>query len=214
MAMTRDSWLWWMLMLGSVFGYLATAPPPIDWTWQQGCNAAVVVLGILAGYLRQSPLKKSEDGSYVTPPPVAVLLPFVIAPLLLTGCGHKPPDLDPTTAKMYDANEVVKRINRLMDSAIEAEANKGLTEAQARVIIRFCVNADKSIARYPEGGWQGVVVEMWAKVKDDPLVKGKLAENQYVGTAFTLVDLALAFLGQPKQEALCSRSFCLSCASS
>lgn len=58
---TRDNTLWLVLIACSVFGYLATTPDPRTWGWEQSMNAAVAVLGIVAGYLRSSPLPKGKS---------------------------------------------------------------------------------------------------------------------------------------------------------
>lgn len=46
--LNRDSILWWLVIIGSVAGYLATVPPPTQWTWAQSMNAIVVICGLVA----------------------------------------------------------------------------------------------------------------------------------------------------------------------
>jgi uncharacterized membrane protein YeaQ/YmgE (transglycosylase-associated protein family) len=52
----RDSILWWIVIIGSVAGYLATVPPPTAWTWGQSMNAVVVICGLLGAKLSGSGL--------------------------------------------------------------------------------------------------------------------------------------------------------------
>lgn len=63
--LTRDSLLWFLLIAGSVLGYLVTVPPPWDWTYTQALNALIVVIGIVSGYLRSSPLPGAHDDDTV-----------------------------------------------------------------------------------------------------------------------------------------------------
>jgi len=53
---TRDSMVWWLLMIGAVVGYLATVPVPSSWSYEQWMNAVLVIIGIVAGKLATSPL--------------------------------------------------------------------------------------------------------------------------------------------------------------
>ena len=53
---TRDSLIWWLLIAGSVLTYLAQAPDPRTWTYQQTIQALAAMVGIIAGKLASSPL--------------------------------------------------------------------------------------------------------------------------------------------------------------
>jgi hypothetical protein len=54
--LNRDSVVWWLLMFGAVFGYLATLPNPLTWEYAQWMNALVVIIGIIAAKLSGSGL--------------------------------------------------------------------------------------------------------------------------------------------------------------
>jgi hypothetical protein len=170
----------------------------------------LMVLGLVAGVgakMGASWAGKSDSGSFVTPP--KVLIPFVLATCLFSGCAKAPPTLSPEASKQYDATQIAVRVNRLMDAAIEAEANQSLPTATARIIVRFCVTADTTIAQYP-AGYGPMVATAWKALKVDPLVAPLLMKNQYTATAATLVDLALAMWMVPApepMEALCSLSY-------
>jgi hypothetical protein len=140
-----------------------------------------------------------------------VLVPFLLASTLLTGCAAKQyPTLSPETQKQIDATEVATRVNRLMDAAMDAEDAGALTRTQTRMIVTFCVEADKTLVQYPNG-WGPTIAQAWKVLKDDPLIKPLLLSNQYVSTAATLVDLALAIWTpkEPEPEELLLEDLCL-----
>jgi hypothetical protein len=67
--LTRDSVLWWIVILGagatflaSHFDLLVAAIPGLGDVWQARIELVAAVLGFLAGYLRMSPLGLSEAG--------------------------------------------------------------------------------------------------------------------------------------------------------
>lgn len=63
---TRDSMIWWVLMIGAVLGYVATLPAPTTWSYEQWMNAAVVIVGIIAGKLATSPLAGAPKPDVMT----------------------------------------------------------------------------------------------------------------------------------------------------
>jgi hypothetical protein len=158
----------------------------------------LMVLGLVAGVgakMGASWAGKTNGGNTVN---VANLgtkaIPFLLASsLVLTGCAAKVhPTMPPADQKMYDATEVAKRVNRLMDATIEAEAAKAIQTDAARIVIRWCVAADKTIAQYP-AGYGPMLAQAWALLKADPQIKPLLMGNQYLATAATLIDVALSF---------------------
>jgi hypothetical protein len=59
--LNRDSALLWLMACAAALGYLATMPPPMEWTYQQwiGTGLAASMWGI--GKLQNSPLGSSKD---------------------------------------------------------------------------------------------------------------------------------------------------------
>lgn len=55
--MNRDSVVWWLVILGAYCAYLATMPPPLDWTWTQWMQTIASLAATTAGKLATSPLK-------------------------------------------------------------------------------------------------------------------------------------------------------------
>ena len=72
--LNRDSILWWLLIIGSIAGYLATVPPPTEWSWAQSMNAVVVIAGLMAAKLSGSGLAGSQTPSSDTKPILGGLL--------------------------------------------------------------------------------------------------------------------------------------------
>jgi hypothetical protein len=106
------------------------------------------------------------------------------------GCAKAPPNLSPADTKIYTADQVVVRVNRLMETAISAEA-QGLPRNTVRRIVTFCVEADQTLAAVPDG-WGPTVWRAWSLAKDDPDLKPYL-QNIYISAMASLVDVALAY---------------------
>lgn len=120
---------------------------------------------------------------------VKVLLPLLLLPMLW-GCTPKPVNLTPEAGKAWTADQVVIRVNRLMDAAISAES-QGLPRNTVRRIVTFCVEADQTLAAVPDG-WGPTVLAAWTQAKADPDLKPYLA-NLYISAAVALVDAALQY---------------------
>jgi hypothetical protein len=88
--------------------------------------------------------------------------------------------------KAYKANEIVLRVNELMNVTISAEAQKAIPTDAALVIVRFCVKANKVLAVTADG-WDKVVAEAWFAVTSDPLVKPHL-KNTYIVAIVAILD--------------------------
>jgi hypothetical protein len=126
---------------------------------------------------------------------------FFIFPLLLllsltSACAKAPPNLSPGDVKIYTADQVVVRVNRLMETAITAEA-QGLPRNAVRRIVRFCVEADQTLASVPDG-WGATIWAAWIQAKSDPDLKPYL-QTVYISAVVSLVDVALAYYA-PKLE--------------
>lgn len=215
--MSRDSVILTIGMIGAILTALANQAGLFPPVWGPYISLAALIVGVISGKLATSPLKgdaeiavdkaiaidkvidaKVETGEIIDKGAVnlrnvgPLAIPFLLASMLLPGCAAKQyPTLDPTTQKQIDATEVAKRVNRLMDSAIAGEDAGALTRNQTRLIVTFCVDADKTLVQYPNG-WGPTLATAWKTLKEDPVLKPLLLSNQYVSTAATLVDLALA----------------------
>jgi hypothetical protein len=173
----------------------------------------------VSGKMGASWLGKSEEPlSENARANLKTVLPFVlIAGLGTQACASKQyPTLPPESQRQIDATEMGKRVNSLMDTVIEAESKGLMPTATTRVIVQWCVDADKTLLLYPSG-WGPTLAQGWLSLKNNPAVKPLLLVNQYVASAVTMVDIALA-IWTPKQEAYlevpCSRSFSYSLRSS
>lgn len=68
MTFTRDSAIWWLVLLVTASTYLSThfellskAFPAVSVVWESRLELAATLGGVVAGYLRMSPLKLSTD---------------------------------------------------------------------------------------------------------------------------------------------------------
>jgi hypothetical protein len=112
---------------------------------------------------------------------------FLLIPILLLAC-HPPAGVVTEPGKTaFTANEVVLRVNRVMDLAIQLEADKTMPTATAKVIISFCVDADRVLAETP-AGWKATVKASWTATKANPIVAPYLAK---MTTAVKALDAVL-----------------------
>jgi len=82
MTLTRDSMVWFLVLAGSVIGYLVSAKtPPTQWSYNEWLQAVSALIAILSTKLQGSPLplsyagaQKMARGEYsrdIPPPPEA-----------------------------------------------------------------------------------------------------------------------------------------------
>lgn len=64
--MNRDSVMWSLVILAAAGAYLATMPPPTEWTWAQWCQTVAALAGIVAGKLSTSPLPGAPSDNRFT----------------------------------------------------------------------------------------------------------------------------------------------------
>lgn len=116
---------------------------------------------------------------------------FIVVLILsasLTGasCTPKPPVLTPAGQAAYTADQVVVRVNELMNAAISAEAKGLLPRNTARIIVQFCTSADQTLAQVPSG-WALTLRTAWtaAKMQLGPI------QNTAIIAAMGAVDVVL-----------------------
>lgn len=107
---------------------------------------------------------------------------------LLAGAGCAPPVtvVTPQGRTAYNADQVVVRVNELMNAAIAANANAALPTDQTRTIVQFCVTADQTLAATP-AGWPTTLRTAWTSTKAQlPAV-----QNLVVVAAMRAVDVVM-----------------------
>lgn len=66
--MTRDSKLFYLLLLAAIVGYLKTVPTaPNVWSYQEWLNALIFLSAWLIGKMQHSPLPGEHDKETVSP---------------------------------------------------------------------------------------------------------------------------------------------------
>ncbi len=88
----------------------------------------------------------------------------VLLSLVLTACHAPKTVVTPQGKAAYAADQVVIRVNELGKAAIVAESGGGLSHATTAIIVDFCLDADKTLAKVPEG-WRKTVLEAWTAAK-------------------------------------------------
>lgn len=121
---SRDSVVWWLVLAGSVLAYLANSPAPVTWSWAQWMQALAALVGIVAGYLRSSPLpgnKPSEPDGPMTPPRMAVLLLVGLA-LGSIACGPRVPIPVVPAAPLSNLAALAQRAEQAGKVVVEAQS--------------------------------------------------------------------------------------------
>lgn len=122
-----------------------------------------------------------------------LILSFVavlgVVALVSPACVHPPATLSPAGQTAFTADQVVLRVNELENAAMDASAKSLITVPQARVIVAFCVDADKTLKVLPSG-WRVSLQQAWTLAK----VKISLPAGSAVAGAVTAVDLVLGVL--------------------
>lgn len=110
--------------------------------------------------------------------------------LSLSACAAPVTITTPQGQAAYKADQVVVRVNELMNAAMSANAAKALPDATTRLIVQFCVDADKTLAATP-AGWQATIGAAWQALK------GQIPPqtNPSVLAAINAADVVLATLG-------------------
>lgn len=116
---------------------------------------------------------------------LSLLLTPLLVGLLLASCAPPPSIQTEPGKRAWQANEFVKRVGELQNAAIQAESTQGLTTAQARVIVTFCVSAAKTAKDYP-AGWEKTAQAAYANTKT---ALGPTAlQNPTVAFAMALIE--------------------------
>ena len=117
-----------------------------------------------------------------------LILVLVLA--TLPACAPPPTVVTQAGKTAFTADQIVVRVNELENAAIQANSTGGLPVATTRIIVEFCVSADKTLKATP-AGWQATVATAWkqAKAKIPPQT------NAAVQSAISAVDVVLASLG-------------------
>jgi hypothetical protein len=92
---SRDSILWWLILAGAVLAYLSNSTPPDTWTWNQWMQALSALVGIVATWLRSSPLRGSVAKDAVDPSRFTGLLLVAVLLLPAVACGPKSASTNP-----------------------------------------------------------------------------------------------------------------------
>lgn len=116
-----------------------------------------------------------------------LLIIFALSGLLAdVACSPKPPVLTPAGQAAYTADQVVVRVNELMNAAISAEAKGLLPRNTARTIVQFCTSADQTLAQVPSG-WALTLRTAWTAAKQQ---LGPI-QNTAIIAAMGAVDVVL-----------------------
>lgn len=100
-----------------------------------------------------------------------------------------PPNLTPQAQVAFTADQIVQRVNELENAAIAANGSGALSTDTTRLIVDFCVTADKTLKSAPLG-WQKAVGDAWASLK-----KQIPAPSQTLQAVMTTLDAALSAVG-------------------
>jgi len=121
--MTRDSWIWFLAIVGAVVTYLLNQAPPWDWTYNQWLAAAAFGVGTAAGWLKTSPLPGENDAKKVNLSKIAPLVVLLLILPGLTGCAQS------TKAKLQQADRSLVGVLQTLDTVEQQLFTGGTVDA-------------------------------------------------------------------------------------
>lgn len=188
MNLSRDSLLWTLLIVGAIVGYLASMPPPTDWTWSQWMASVAAIIGIIAGKLATSPLAGEHDGAKVNVSKIAPLVVLLLLPGLV-GCGPKSIHTAAVVSEQSSAGLLTAQ--KVVTTAYQAGAIPQATyltlQSRFEQIAGIGLAANQALR---EGNEQGALVQIAAGLK---LLEGaiELDVPKISGDNRTLVLIAI-----------------------
>lgn len=193
MTLTRDSVLWWLGLASAVLTALANEIGLFPAEWYRYIHLAALLVGIVSGWMKTSPLPGENDAAKKPPSVVTrVLIPFIVLLALGTvACGPpKTVQTEPGKRAWY-ASQVLQRVGELQSIAIDLEAKQIMTTAQARYVVEYCVLTARTLKNAPEG-WEKVALEGYrAFCAKLPVA---VTTNPSLATAFAVLDALLVTL--------------------
>lgn len=113
-------------------------------------------------------------------------LGVVLMSLSVSACHAPVTIVTPQGQTAYTADQIVVRVNELMNAAIAANASNALPTATTRTIVTFAVDADKVLASTP-AGWPATLAVSWAAAK----AQIGAVNNPAIVAAMSAVDVVI-----------------------
>lgn len=177
---TRDDLKWSLGILASVIIGLAALGDTVTQygipaSWLPYIRLAALVVGIVSGKMATSGLRGKNDppAGSVNPsklPPAAMLL-FVVAlgatMPTMSACAKKAPNLTPAGQAAVVATRVVRALDVLRDTAVDASKTTPplISPAAAQRVVVFHQAMVQTISAVPNG-WQSTVLAGLTQLKD------------------------------------------------
>lgn len=116
---------------------------------------------------------------------------ILIAIVLLNICCAAPTTITTQQGKTaYTADQIAVQVGHLEQAVIAANqaTPKGIPDAAAITIVKFCVNAENTLAATPSG-WYLTIQAAWVQVKED--IGSTITSNPVIVSLVSAVDVAL-----------------------
>lgn len=198
MALTRDSVIWWVGMIGAVLTALAAVSNQLPAEWQPYLLVAATVVGTVSGWMATSLLPGRNDATKKSANGVAkLLIPFVIFGAL-SSAACKPPasiQTEPGRQAWY-ASQALQRVSEVQNIAIQLNSTTPptLSTNTTRIIVQMCVSSAKVLKEMPEG-WAKVVLAAFNEAKAQ-IPTAELNKNVSLQTALAVLEgLLISFAG-------------------
>ena len=153
MTLSRDSMLWSLMIIGSMVGYLASMPPPLDWNWSQWMASTAALVGILAGKLATSPLAGKDDANKINLN-IRNITPLILALALvlpLVGCATKAP-VTKADAGIYQVLGTVQDVEMtLHTSGVIADDLHGRINQKLAGVLKVGRDFNRVVRDWPVG---------------------------------------------------------------
>ncbi len=122
---SRDSWVLWLGIAGSIVAYLVASENPMLWHYDDWMKFAALLIGVISGKLATSPLPGANDGTKASAASVTKLVPVVLLCLMLPLAGCAPS----FQAKLQQADAGIAGALKLLDGAEQSAYTSGALTA-------------------------------------------------------------------------------------
>jgi len=143
--LTRESWLWWAGLFGSIILGLSTLGDSIvDYgipaTWLPYIRLGALVVGIVSAWMKTSPFPSRKDAGRIDPAKLTgLLLALAILPLT-SACGKNLSfQTNPVGATAHYATQVTRAAQGVQDAVITAHAGGLMSKDAAASVVKVTV---------------------------------------------------------------------------
>lgn len=182
MKFTRDGFLPWIIFFVGLLAYLITmGKPPTRWSYQEWLLFITAGISIMGAKFQASPLHSSQEKAATDLNTTRRLLwmLFVVGLGMSTiSCAKAPPNLTPEANLAFQNTRVIKGLDLLRDTAIDAhEATPPLLSIETTRKVVLAHESSLKVMQTMGFGWKPVVAQTMKELPQNlPPKEQKLLE--------------------------------------